>query len=53
MVHFGSNEPVIMGELDPAIFKQCKEKMRDVKKSLKALDRPDPDQSQSEQVTEF
>lgn len=49
-VHFGSNEPVIMGELDPAVFKQCKEKMRDVKKSLKALDRPDPELSQNDQV---
>ena len=49
-VHFGTNEPVLMGDLDPEVFKQCKEKMRDVKKSLKALDRPDPAQSQSEQV---
>ena len=51
VVHFGTNEPVIMGELDPEVFKQCKEKMRDVKKSLKALDRPDPGLSPREQVS--
>merc|ERR1711915_95725 len=50
IVHFGTNEPVLMGELDPEVFKQCKEKMRDVKKSLKALDRPDPEHTETEQV---
>lgn len=47
----GSKEPVLVGELDPAIFAQCKEKMRSVKKALKALDKPDPNMSQDEQVT--
>lgn len=46
----GSKEPVLVGELDPAIFAQCKEKMRSVKKALKALDKPDPNMSQDEQV---
>ena len=32
------------------MFKQCKEKMRDVKKALKALDQPDPDHSEEDQV---
>lgn len=49
-VHIGSNEPVMMVELDPEIFKQCKEKMRDVKKALKALDKPDPDNTEDQQV---
>jgi len=49
-VHFGTNEPMLMEELDPEVFKQCKEKMRDVRKSLKALDKPDPDHTESEQV---
>merc|ERR1719341_3127510 len=43
-VHIGSNELLLKSELDPATFAQCKEKMRNVKKSLKALDKPDPDQ---------
>merc|ERR1712226_1394843 len=49
-VHIGSSEIVLKSELDPAIFAQCKEKMRNVKKSLKALDKPDPSQSTQEQV---
>merc|ERR1712226_1193610 len=40
-VHIGSSEIVLKSELDPAIFAQCKEKMRNVKKSLKALDKLD------------
>merc|ERR1711962_311906 len=49
-VHIGSCELVLASSLDPAIFAQCKEKMRNVKKSLKALDKPDPNQSAQEQV---
>lgn len=50
-VHIGSNELLVKSELDPATFAQCKEKMRDVKKSLKALDKPDPNQTPDEQVS--
>jgi chromodomain-helicase-DNA-binding protein 1 len=42
-MHFtANNEPRaldVLGDLDPNIFNECKEKMRPVKKSLKALDR--------------
>jgi hypothetical protein len=47
-VHIGSGK-----ELDPEVFKKCKEKMRDVKKALKALDQPDPDHSEEDQVQFF
>merc|ERR1712130_365320 len=50
-VHIGSTEIVLKSELEPAIFAQCKEKMHQVKKSLKALDKPDPNQSPQEQVS--
>merc|ERR1711874_492978 len=50
-VHIGSTEIVLKSELEPAIFAQCKEKMRQVKKSLKALDKPDPNQSPQEQLS--
>lgn len=44
-MHFtANNEPralEVLGDLDPSIFNECKEKMRPVKKSLKALDKPD------------
>jgi len=50
-VHIGSSEIVLKSELEPAVFAQCKEKMRQVKKSLKALDKPDPNQSPQEQVS--
>merc|ERR1712183_102863 len=50
-VHIGSSEIILKSELEPAIFAQCKEKMRQVKKSLKALDKPDPNQSPQEQVS--
>merc|ERR1719435_190977 len=50
-VHIGSNELLLKSDLDPATFAQCKEKMRNVKKSLKALDKPDPDQTPEEQVS--
>merc|ERR1719356_2060944 len=50
-VHIGSNELLIKSELDPSTFAQCKEKMRHVKKSLKALDKPDPNQTPEEQVS--
>lgn len=52
-MHFTVNEPralEVLGDLDPAIFNECKEKMRPVKKALKALDNPDPNLSESEQV---
>ena len=48
MVHIGGSSE--QQELDPAVFKQCKEKMRDVKKALKALDQPDPTHSEEDQV---
>merc|ERR1711934_697989 len=50
-VHIGSSEIVLKSELEPAVFAQCKEMMRQVKKSLKALDKPDPNQSPQEQVS--
>jgi chromodomain-helicase-DNA-binding protein 1 len=53
-MHFtANNEPRaldVMGDLDPGIFDQCKEKMRPVKKALKALDNPDQSISEQEQV---
>ncbi|XP_076760989.1 chromodomain-helicase-DNA-binding protein 1 isoform X3 [Xylocopa sonorina] len=53
-MHFtANNEPRalhILGDLDPSIFNECKEKMRPVKKALKALDRPDQSLSEAEQV---
>jgi len=49
-VHIGSSELVLRSELDPETFAQCKDKMRNVKKFLKLLDKPDPDQSTEEQV---
>ena len=49
-VHIGSNELLLKSDLDSATFAQCKEKMRTVKKSLKALDKPDPDQAPEGQV---
>ncbi|KAG5676207.1 hypothetical protein PVAND_006056 [Polypedilum vanderplanki] len=43
-MHFtANNEPRaldVLGDLDPNIFNECKEKMRPVKKALKALDTP-------------
>lgn len=43
-MHFtANNEPRaldVLGDLDPNVFNECKEKMRPVKKSLKALDTP-------------
>ncbi|XP_059478871.1 chromodomain-helicase-DNA-binding protein 1 isoform X2 [Neocloeon triangulifer] len=53
-MHFtANNEPRaldVMGDLDPQIFDQCKEKMRPVKKALKALDSPDQSLPEKEQV---
>ncbi|XP_076676653.1 chromodomain-helicase-DNA-binding protein 1 isoform X2 [Andrena cerasifolii] len=53
-MHFtANNEPRaldVLGDLDPSIFNECKEKMRPVKKALKALDRPDQSLSEVEQV---
>merc|ERR1712029_818400 len=37
--------------LDKETFSQCKDKIRAVKKHLKALDKPDPNQTPDEQVT--
>ncbi|KAG5873587.1 hypothetical protein JTB14_032888 [Gonioctena quinquepunctata] len=52
-MHFSTNEPIalnVLGDLEPAIFNECKEKMRPVKKALKALDNPDQSLSETEQV---
>lgn len=53
-MHFtANNEPRaldVLGALDPSIFNECKEKMRPVKKALKALDNPDPTLSEGDQV---
>lgn len=53
-MHFtANNEPRaldVLGDLDPTIFNECKEKMRPVKKALKALDNPDQSLSTQEQV---
>ncbi|XP_055685327.1 chromodomain-helicase-DNA-binding protein 1 [Lutzomyia longipalpis] len=53
-MHFtANNEPralVVLGDLDPNVFNECKEKMRPVKKALKALDNPDQTLSTQEQV---
>ena len=45
----GLNE-LLQSDLDPATVAQCKEKIRNVEKSLKALDKPDPNQTPQEQV---
>ncbi|XP_066991707.2 chromodomain-helicase-DNA-binding protein 1 isoform X2 [Anabrus simplex] len=53
-MHFTANsEPralEIIGDLDPAVFNECKEKMRPVKKALIALDNPDTSLPEHEQV---
>lgn len=53
-MHFTANsEPRaldVIGDLDPAIFNECKEKMRPVKKALKALDNPDTSLPEQEQL---
>lgn len=53
-MHFtANNEPRaldVLGDLDPSVFNECKEKMRPVKKALKALDNPDLTLSNQEQV---
>lgn len=53
-MHFTANsEPQalnVLGDLDPSVFNECKEKMRPVKKALKALDNPDDSLSETEQV---
>ncbi|XP_065165028.1 chromodomain-helicase-DNA-binding protein 1 isoform X1 [Atheta coriaria] len=54
-MHFtANNEPRaldVLGDLDPSIFNECKEKMRPVKKALKALDNPDQSLTEAEQVS--
>ncbi|CAK1540056.1 unnamed protein product [Leptosia nina] len=54
-MHFtANNEPralEVLGDLDPSVFEECKEKMRPVKKALRALDNPDQTLSESEQVS--
>ncbi|XP_022915044.1 chromodomain-helicase-DNA-binding protein 1 [Onthophagus taurus] len=53
-MHFtANNEPRaldMLGGLDPSTFNECKEKMRPVKKALKALDNPDQSLPETEQV---
>ena len=50
-VHIGSGDQLTLkSDLDSETFSQCKDKMRAVKKSLKALDKPDPNQTAEEQV---
>ncbi|KAI5640605.1 hypothetical protein NE865_07150 [Phthorimaea operculella] len=53
-MHFtANNEPralEVLGDLDPSVFEECKEKMRPVKKALRALDNPDQTLSEQEQV---
>ncbi|KAJ6646547.1 Chromodomain-helicase-DNA-binding protein 1 [Pseudolycoriella hygida] len=53
-MHFtANNEPRsldVLGELDPSTFNECKEKMRPVKRALKALDNPDQSLSSQDQV---
>lgn len=53
-MHFTANsEPRaldVLGDLDPSIFNECKEKMRPVKKALKALDNPDQTLNEQEQL---
>ncbi|EDW76662.1 uncharacterized protein Dwil_GK15574 [Drosophila willistoni] len=53
-MHFtANNEPralEVLGDLDPSIFNECKEKMRPVKKALKALDQPDVSLSDQDQL---
>lgn len=53
-MHFtANNEPRaldVLGDLDPTIFNECKEKMRPVKKALKALDNPDQSLSNEDQI---
>ncbi|XP_053672247.1 chromodomain-helicase-DNA-binding protein 1 [Anopheles nili] len=53
-MHFtANNEPCalnILGDLDPTVFNECKEKMRPVKKALKTLDNPDETLPQDEQL---
>lgn len=55
-MHFtANNEPCalnIIGDLDPSVFNECKEKMRPVKKALKTLDNPDQTLPAEEQVTQ-
>lgn len=54
-MHFtANNEPRaldVLGDLDPNVFNECKEKMRPVKKSLKALDCPDVNLCGQDRVT--
>lgn len=52
-MHFTANNeprPLVLGFSDPGIFDECKEKMRPVKKALKALNTPDQSLSEAEQV---
>ncbi|XP_065078921.1 chromodomain-helicase-DNA-binding protein 1 isoform X3 [Ochlerotatus camptorhynchus] len=55
-MHFtANNEPCalnIIGDLDPSVFNECKEKMRPVKKALKTLDNPDQTLPPQEQVNQ-
>ncbi|KAI5745904.1 hypothetical protein M8J76_015368 [Diaphorina citri] len=54
-MHFTANsEPRaldVLGDLDPSVFNECKEKMRPVKKALRALDSPDISLNAEDQLT--
>ena len=53
-VHIGSSDQLnLKASLDKETFSQCKDKMRAVKKHLKALDKPDPNQTPDEQVIDI
>jgi chromodomain-helicase-DNA-binding protein 1 len=56
-MHFtANNEPRaldVLGDLDPNIFNECKEKMRPVKKALKALDSPHHGMSHEEHTNHW
>lgn len=53
-MHFAAQaEPTpvaYLGEMDPVIFNECKEKMRPVKKALKGLDNPDMNLPELDQI---
>lgn len=54
-MHFtANNQPRsldVLGGLDPSVFNECKEKMRPVKKALKALDNPDKSLSKADKIS--
>ncbi|XP_022239171.1 chromodomain-helicase-DNA-binding protein 1-like [Limulus polyphemus] len=53
MHYTATAEPQVIdssGDLEPSIFKECKEKMRPVKKALKQIDNPDQNLEKEEQL---